>query len=216
MLLSRRALALARPLVAPVALAPMVARRTMATAASAAGALATYPQSLKALHWAVALGFGGSWATVQWSRNSSDKTTKGTAMMIHKSIGVSLLALVSLRVGARLAASAGGKIPGPVTGAPKWQHLAADASHGLLYALMIFMPVSGVAMGYFGGKGIPFFGLGTIPGAETPNGTIAKNAFQYHKLVGSALPYIVAAHFGGAVLHSFQGHTIWLRINPFV
>jgi len=38
---------------------------------------------------------------------------------------------------------------------------------------MILLPVTGIAMGYFGGKGLPFFGY-TIPGKKEPNGWIAK------------------------------------------
>jgi hypothetical protein len=38
-------------------------------------------------------------------------------------------------------------------------------------------------MGYFGGKGLPFFEFGTIPGAATPNGAIAGQAFKIHKQV---------------------------------
>lgn len=38
---------------------------------------------------------------------------------------------------------------------------------------MTIMPVTGVAMGYYGGKGLPFFNR-TIAGASTPNGAIAK------------------------------------------
>lgn len=45
------------------------------------------------------------------------------------------------------------------------------------------MPTSGIAMGYFGGKGLPFFGFGTIPGAASPNGAIAGQAFKIHKQV---------------------------------
>ena len=49
-------------------------------------------------------------------------------------------------------------------------------------------------MGYYGGKGIPFYGYYTIPGAETPNGSIAKNAFKYHKLVGQAFESLIPIH----------------------
>ena len=46
------------------------------------------------------------------------------------------------------------------------EQTAAKLSHLALYAFSIIMPVTGVAMGIFGGKGIPFFGLGTVPGLD--------------------------------------------------
>lgn len=39
---------------------------------------------------------------------------------------------------------------------------------------MTVMPATGIAMGYYGGKGLPFFTT-TIAGAKETNGTIAKN-----------------------------------------
>ena len=50
---------------------------------------------------------------------------------------------------------------------------AADISHIALYGFMTVMPATGIAMGYYGGKGLPFFNT-TLPGAATPNGSIAK------------------------------------------
>ncbi len=55
------------------------------------------------------------------------------------------------------------RIPGALAG-NIFEKVAANASHAAFYALMTFMPASGIAMGYYGGKGLPFFGY-TIPGA---------------------------------------------------
>ena len=48
------------------------------------------------------------------------------------------------------------------------------------------LPVSGIAMGYFGGKGIPFFRFGTVLATEgkPPDGAIAGQAFKLHKQAG--------------------------------
>jgi cytochrome b561 len=47
----------------------------------------------------------------------------------------------------------------------------------LRYGIVCFMPISGLVMGYYSGKGIPFFGT-TIPGAAKPDGAIAKSAYE--------------------------------------
>ena len=55
---------------------------------------------------------------------------------------------------------------------------------------MIALPSTGVAMGYFGGKGLPFFGT-HIPGKpvkEEGDGAIAKNAFKAHKVLSAWIP----------------------------
>lgn len=43
--------------------------------------------------------------------------------------------------------------------------MALQLSHAAAYGLMTVMPVTGIAMGYYGGKGLPFF-FTTIPGAQ--------------------------------------------------
>jgi cytochrome b561 len=69
-------------------------------------------------------------------------------------------------------------------------------------------------MGYYGGKGLPFF-YKTFPGAEKPIGSIAKNAFTIHKNLGVYGKYLVPAHVGAAGLHVARGQPIFRRVNPF-
>merc|ERR1712154_759919 len=98
--------------------------------------------------------------------------------------------------------------------APKWMRMAADAGHLGLYSFMIFMPASGIAMGYYGGKGLPFFWT-KVEGTDTPNKKIAGGAYRRHKRAGKAFEILVGAHIGGAAMHVLMGDTIFARINPF-
>src|SRR3546814_20552742 len=59
---------------------------------------------------------------------------------LHKSIGISVLALVLLRLVWRLFAG-----PAPVAPGPRWQPRAAAITHGGLYALLLAIPISGWA-----------------------------------------------------------------------
>ena len=81
---------------------------------------------------------------------------------------------------------------------------------------MIFMPTTGILMGYFGGKGLPFF-FTTIPGAkaEDQNKNVAKWSWKTHKWAGTAFECLVAAHVAGATLHVLKGDKIFSRISPF-
>lgn len=94
------------------------------------------------------------------------------------------------------------------------ENAVANVSHIALYAFMTIMPATGIAMGYYGGKGLPFF-FTTLPGASVANGDIAKQSFNIHKTLGVYGKYLVPLHIGGAVKHSVMGHGIWSRINPF-
>ena len=61
-----------------------------------------------------------------------------------------------------------------VQGAGPMEHSLSQIMHYALYGFMTVMPATGIAMGYYGGKGLPFFTT-TIAGAKETNGTIAKN-----------------------------------------
>ncbi len=58
-----------------------------------------------------------------------------------------------------------------------------------------------MVMGYFGGKGIPFFGF-HIPGAAEPIPSIAKNSFWLHGWVGFAMEYLIPIHIGAVGYHA--------------
>jgi len=55
---------------------------------------------------------------------------------------------------------------------------AATASHAAMYGMLALLPATGVVMGYYGGKGLPFFTT-TLPGAQGADvdGKLAGKAF---------------------------------------
>lgn len=143
----------------------------------------------------------------------SPKEEKGIWMFRHKSLGLLSGILVAPRLGYRLFNTAKFHLR-PFDGAGHVEKAAGKASHYALYAFMTVMPATGIAMGYYGGKGLPFF-YTTIPGAETPNGAIAKQSFSLHTSIGNYGKYLIPLHTAGAVSHVARGHTIFARVNPF-
>lgn len=152
---------------APPAAAPLLeeaAKMQYSTVAADAGAEADptgghYTNQIKYLHWLMAGGIITCMLLIQAARASKGEQ-KGYYMMLHKSIGFSMVFLISYRSFLRLTTKIPHHLPGP-----SWEHWAASISHTALYCFMWYMPMSGILMGYFGGKGIPFFGY-TIPGKK--------------------------------------------------
>mmetsp|Transcript_29783 Transcript_29783/g.70811 ORF Transcript_29783/g.70811 Transcript_29783/m.70811 type:complete len:183 (+) Transcript_29783:187-735(+) len=163
-------------------------------------------------HWAVAVPLTGSIACVL-AAQQAPKGEKGPWMYRHKSLGLLTGLIVAPRLGYRIFKSASYKIGHPVGTGPV-EGKIADLSHLLLYGFMTIMPATGIAMGYFGGKGLPFF-FTTLPGSAEPNGAIAKQSFSIHKTMGVYGKYLVPIHVAGAFKHTMQGHAIWSRISPF-
>ena len=64
------------------------------------------------------------------------------------------------------------KYPGHLPGTGPIEGAVSKTSHLALYGFMTIMPVTGIAMGLYGGKGLPFFWT-TIPGFNKKNGKLA-------------------------------------------
>jgi len=101
------------------------------------------------------------------------------------------------------------------------EHKLAQGSHTFLYGFMTIMPATGIAMGYYGGKGMPFFSTtfrGAIPKDDEEkkqNGAIAKQSFSIHKQIGTYGKYLIPLHIAAAFQHTLRGHAIFSRISPF-
>ena len=116
----------------------------------------------------------------------------------HKSIGISVLALVALRLLWRLHAGA----PKPVPGTPSWQERIASATHWLLYVLMFAIPLAGWL--YDSASGLrPFklFGLFEMPKLVAPSEQAAQLSHALHEWGFWALILLVLAHAGAAFYH---------------
>ena len=166
-----------------------------------------YPAAMQIMHWSFACCVLGCIGTINYMQYTKDKELKKDLMFYHKSCGTLGLLLLAPRLALRLTSYIPPHIPGAA-----WEKLAGATSHFLLYGFMIFMPISGAAMGYFGGKGLPFF-FTTLPGAAKADGSIAKPAYQYHKLVGYYGQFLVPLHVGAVGYYGvLKGQNILKRM----
>ena len=99
-----------------------------------------YGSIAKWLHWSIAILFLCSYATVKYRHWFTVKDTpeNWTALQLHLSVGITIAALVLLRIIWRLMNSVPDEEPGS-----KVAHLAAKLGHYALYAMMIIMPLTG-------------------------------------------------------------------------
>lgn len=168
-----------------------------------------YAAPLRYLHWLIAGGTIGAFATVQLAMNSPKENMKDKMnyMMLHKSLGLTVLGLTAPRLLLRLTTKIPPAVPGSFI-----EQTAASAGHALMYVFLIGMPATGFMMGYFGGKGLPFFGM-VIPGAEKRDGKLAGQAFKIHKQMGYYYELFVPLHIGAVGIHALKGQNIMRRMG---
>ncbi len=122
----------------------------------------------------------------------------GQSMPLHKSIGLTVLALTAARVAWRL-----GHRPPPLPAhTPGWERGAAHATHWLLYLLMIAMPVTGWLMvsGSAQRRPLDWFGLFDLP--YLPVGAAAGGfGHEAHEILGWLMLALVVLHVGAALRH---------------
>ncbi|WP_313276466.1 cytochrome b, partial [Stenotrophomonas sp.] len=152
----------------------------------------------KSLHWLIAvliLALG----IVGLTMGEFPKTPKYFWIYtMHKSIGITVLVLVAVRLGWRLYAGA----PEPVPGTPSWQERIASVTHWLLYLLMFAIPLSGWL--YDSASGLrPFklFGLVEMPKLVAPSEQASQISHAIHEWGFWALILLVLAHAGAALYH---------------
>ncbi|HET6602609.1 MAG TPA: cytochrome b [Xanthomonadaceae bacterium] len=137
--------------------------------------------------------------------------TKVRVYALHKSTGLTILALMLLRLGWRLYAGR----PEHVPTMPTWQVRAAEATHWLLYALLLAMPISGWI--YHSASNFPlrWYGLFRVPDLTGPDPQVKALAHDAHEWIFIAICIVVLAHAGAALWHHFRaGDATLVRMLP--
>jgi cytochrome b561 len=114
---------------------------------------------------------------------------------LHKSIGVVIAVLVAVRVGWRLTHR-----PEPLPPGPRWQARFAGIAHGLLYVLMVALPITGYLGASYSKAGVRWFGIET-PRWVAPDHATAELFFDAHGVLLWTTVVLVLLHVAGALKH---------------
>jgi cytochrome b561 len=165
-----------------------------ATYVTAAG-LPRYNPVSQALHWLTAA-FVFAVLPLAWVAISlPNGEAKGSMFVLHKSVGLTIFAIVVIRIVWRMI------YPAPADpAAPKSLEVIARINHWLLYAIFLIMPISGWLLSALSGRSTPYFWLFTIPGLEK-NESLSKTFATIHVFGQFAVYLLVALHILGTVWH---------------
>lgn len=122
-----------------------------------------------------------------------------TVIGLHKSIGITILALSLLRLAWRFL----NKPPQLPASTPAWQRWAAHAMMFLIYALTIATPLLGWAMSSADGHATSFFGMFNLPNLLGENENIAEQLEELHELFANVIIGLAGLHVLAALKHQF-------------
>lgn len=165
----------------------------------------------KFFHWTTALIIIGNGIFGLMMDLASSPMQKINWLALHKSIGLTVLALLLLRLVWRLGDRRPAEDP-----APRWQQLAAHGVHLLLYVLIAAIPLSGWWFNSVTGKPLQFFKLFNLPALGAANPDLRHLSHSIHENLFWILVALLVLHVGGALKHHLidRDNTL-LRMLPF-
>ena len=116
---------------------------------------------------------------------------------LHKSIGVTILALIAFRIFWRITH----RPPAMLASYKPWERKLATGTHHMLYLLMVAMPVAGVLMALYSKYGLMWFGIDVFGGLDNKD---LRDLFkEVHETIGVILLIAIILHAVGALKHKF-------------
>lgn len=149
-----------------------------------------YPAALVIIHWLVVALILGAWL----SADDGDDLARQT-LVFHFLFGIAVLALVVPRLLLRLFGDAPDRTPG-LAGR------IAVGMHGLLYLLMIALPLSGWYLASLAGIDIALGGV-HLPALAAPSDRAADALGDIHEVMGNLILILAGLHAAAALWHQF-------------
>lgn len=157
-----------------------------------------YTVTAATLHWVVAV-MVLVMIVLGWSMQAIPKVPVGprvNAFNLHKSIGLTILALMVLRTAWRATHPAPGLPP-----MPAWQARTAHVVHFLLYVCLFIQPLTGYLGSAFSGYPVKIFGF-VLPAWAPKNDAVKEAMSVAHLLNSCVLVACIVLHLAGALKHT--------------
>ncbi|MCH8684793.1 cytochrome b [Pedomonas mirosovicensis] len=176
------------------------------------------------LHWLIALSVIALLIAGFWMggaiRKPETQAVAFEVFQLHKSLGLTVLALTLARLAWRL----GHRPPALPDTMPRWQKTAAHATAWAFYAILLVMPLSGWAIVSTSPFGLPtmWFGLfewpHIAPLAEAANAQQLNATFEeVHELLAWGTLGLLFLHVAGALKHHFiDRDNVLVRMAPWL
>lgn len=133
---------------------------------------------------------------LQWSV-AEEMSPRTFYYNLHKSVGVTILALVLFRIYWRISH----RPPALLNTLSAGEKKLATAGHHSLYLFMLLIPVAGVIMSLYSKYGLQWFGIKLFGGLD--NHDLREQFAEIHELLGIAMLVVLSVHVLAALKHRF-------------
>lgn len=152
----------------------------------------------KTLHWLIALGVLMMLVMGIVMGDIPSGPDRFWVYSLHKSIGITILALMIARLGWKLANR---DLPRPLPTHPRHEQIAAAIVHWGFYILLIAMPLSGWLMTAAANSTVNWFGLFPIPNPIGPDRDVREFMGEAHDIIALCIWGFLGLHVAGALKH---------------
>lgn len=172
----------------------------------------SYTRTAITLHWLAGVLILCGFALGLWLKDLPISPQTLRLYGYHKWIGITVFLLAVTRLAWRWAHRA----PAPVPMA-QWQRRAALVTHGMLYALMLVIPLSGWLYSSAAGVQVVFLGLLPLPDVVAKDKALADVLKAVHITLNYTLLALVIVHAGAALKHHLiDRDDVLRRMLPFL
>jgi len=165
-----------------------------------------YTRTAIALHWSMA-GLILAALFMGWTMTDMDISPGRLKLYnYHKWVGVTVLGLALFRLVWRWTHAAPALLPMPV-----WQQWSARIGHGLLYLLMLAVPMAGWVYSNASGYPVVYLGKLPLPNLVEADKALAAVWIEIHETLAISLAVVAGLHVLAALQHHFVSKDTTLR-----
>jgi cytochrome b561 len=168
-----------------------------------------YTRTATVLHWLIALAVIGqfAWGWVMQTIPKQPPGMRADAFNLHKSIGLTILLLMCVRLAWRWRHP----VP-PLPPMPLLQSRIVNVTHVTLYVCLFAMPIAGYLGSVFSGYPVKYFGT-VLPAWGFKSEAIKAFMSNVHYVTSWVLAGAVFLHVAGALRHWLNGDGVVARIG---
>ncbi len=165
------------------------------------------------LHWLVALLILAAFPLGLYMSDLVLSPTKLKLYSYHKWIGISVLALVVVRLMWRTVT----RVPALPNSMKPWEKTAANVMHYVLYLMMLLVPLTGWLMSSAKGFQTVWFGVLPLPDLVGKDKALGELLKDWHENLNYLLLALVVVHVAAAMKHHFVARDgLLTRMMPWL